>query len=93
MTGDGYRLFIDDLRDSVSTPWTIARSSGQAIALLESCGCPFEITFDDNLGGDDTAMAVVNRLIELELDAGGRFIPSDLHSLPTAPIRSAKRIL
>ncbi|RKR45958.1 cyclic-phosphate processing receiver domain-containing protein [Paraburkholderia sp. BL17N1] len=71
----GYRLFIDDLRDSVDPTWTIARSSAEAIALLLQDGCPEEISFDHDLGGEDTAMAVAKRLIDLDLDAKGAFIP------------------
>lgn len=71
----GYRLFIDDLRDPVDPAWTIARSSAEAIALLLERGCPDEISFDHDLGGDDTAMAVARRLIDLDLDANGVFIP------------------
>lgn len=35
------------------------------------------ISFDHDLGGDDTAMVVVKRLIELDMDADGSFIPRD----------------
>ncbi|MDB5781272.1 cyclic-phosphate processing receiver domain-containing protein [Caballeronia mineralivorans] len=77
MTNTRYRLFIDDLRDPVLSSWTIARASAEAITLLETRGCPCEISFDHDLGGDDTAMAVVKRLIEMDLNAGGRFIPDD----------------
>jgi hypothetical protein len=70
-----YKLFIDDLREPVSPSWIVARTSSQAIALLEAQGCPVEISFDHDLGGDDTAMVVVNRLIEMDLDASGQFIP------------------
>lgn len=35
------------------------------------------ISFDHDLGGDDTAMVVVKRLIELDMDADGGFIPRD----------------
>jgi hypothetical protein len=70
-----YKLFIDDLREPVSSSWKVARTSAQAIALLEAQGCPVEISFDHDLGGDDTAMVVVNRLIEMDLDASGEFIP------------------
>ena len=71
----GYRLFIDDLREPVNPAWTIARSSADAIACLLEHGCPDEISFDHDLGGDDTAMAVAKRLIDLDLDSGGAFIP------------------
>jgi hypothetical protein len=72
-----YRLFIDDLRDPVASDWVIARTSVEAIAILESRGCPFEISFDHDLGGEDTAMVVAKRLVNMDLDADGRFIPAD----------------
>jgi hypothetical protein len=72
-----YRLFIDDLREPIDPNWRIARTSADAIATLETLGCPCEISFDHDLGGDDTAMIVVKRLIDLDLDAGGDFIPHD----------------
>ncbi|SEB99412.1 hypothetical protein SAMN02787142_0689 [Burkholderia sp. WP9] len=77
MTNASYRLFIDDLRTPVSTSWVIARTSAEAITLLETRGCPREISFDHDLGGDDIAMIVVKRLIEMDLDADGHFIPND----------------
>jgi hypothetical protein len=77
MMKSAYRLFIDDLRDPVVSSWVIARTSAEAIALLETCGCPSEISFDHDLGRDDTAMTVVKRLIEMDLNASGRFIPSN----------------
>nr|WP_254699772.1 cyclic-phosphate processing receiver domain-containing protein [Trinickia violacea] len=45
--------------------------------MLETRGCPCEISFDDDLWGDDTAMVVVKRPIEIDLDAAGRFIPAN----------------
>lgn len=71
-----YRLFIDDLRSPASPGWVVARDSNTAIRLLEARGCPAEISFDHDLGGDDTAMVVVRRLVELDLDAGGTYIPN-----------------
>ncbi|WP_091782811.1 cyclic-phosphate processing receiver domain-containing protein [Paraburkholderia steynii] len=74
-----YRLFIDDIRDPSSPDCVIARDSATAIAIIEAKGCPAEISFDHDLGGADTAMPVVKRLIELDLDAAGTYIPSHFH--------------
>lgn len=75
MTHSRYRLFIDDLREPTSPDWVIARTSAEALEVLQTQGCPDEISFDHDLGGEDTAMVVVRRLIELDLDAEGTFIP------------------
>ena len=77
MTHSRYRLLIDDLSDPASSTWIVARTSSEAISLLELPGCPYEISFDHDLGGDDTAMAVVKKLIETDLDSDGRSIPED----------------
>jgi len=74
-----YRLFIDDLRNPTSPDWIVARDSASAVKILETRGCPMEISFDHDLGGDDTAMPIVRRLIDLDLDAGGQYIPEDFH--------------
>lgn len=33
-------------------------------------------SFDHDLGGDDIAMRVVKRMVEIDLDGGGKFIPA-----------------
>ncbi|ENH6339639.1 hypothetical protein ABWH74_002989 [Burkholderia vietnamiensis] len=72
-----YRLFIDDIRDPMEPDWYVARTSSEAIMLLETLGCPREISFDHDLGGTDTAMLVVKRLVEIDLDSGGVFFPNN----------------
>jgi len=74
-------LFIDDLRDPPEGRYydSVARSSDAALAMMEQDGCPGFISFDHNLGGDDTAMRVVNK----DMDEPG-WIPGnftwDVHS-------------
>jgi len=93
MTTGNYRLFIDDLRDPVTSSWVKARTSAEAIALLETRGCPSEISFDHDLGGDDTAMIVVKRMIEMDLDDSGLFIPCDFtFSVHSANLVGAENI-
>ncbi len=70
-----YRLFIDDIRAPIAEDWLVARTSSEALGLMANRGCPIEISFDHDLGGDDTAMVVVKRMIELDIDAKGGFIP------------------
>ena len=59
-----YKLFIDDERHPVTDDWMIARSSQEAIELLQYYGIPQEIAFDHDLGGDDTSMRYIRALID-----------------------------
>lgn len=70
-----YRMFIDDLRNPPDDSWVIARTSSDALEYMRGHGCPMEISFDHDLGGDDIAMRVVKRMVEIDLDASGKFIP------------------
>ena len=65
-----YKLFIDDERFPVenSGEWVIVRNSQQAIATVYQKGMPRFISFDHDLGGDDTSMNFVRRLLEELLD-------------------------
>ena len=74
------KLFIDDLREPPSEEWCVTRSSEETIAYPQKGGCPEMISFDHDLGGEDTAMTVVHWLIERDLDQPG-FIPSDFEFL------------
>lgn len=90
MMANMYAMFIDDERFPTENrvkiqkkpegqvrlvPMIIARSSKEAIVHLEVDGCPEFISFDHDLGGEDTAMSVVRYLIDRDLDADGNFIP------------------
>lgn len=74
-------LFIDDLRDSSyvnnNNNLTTVRSSREAIDFVSNFGCPDFISFDHDLGGDDTAMIFVKWLIEKDMDNNGEIIPSN----------------
>jgi hypothetical protein len=58
------RLWIDDLRAPPDDTWTWVQSSAHAIALLEIQNFDI-ISFDHDLGGNDTAMRVVDWLDEV----------------------------
>lgn len=77
-----YDMYIDDLRippaDS-DRHFHLVRSSGQAIAYVELHGCPEFVSFDHDLGGEDTSMVFIKWLIEKDLDMKGEFIPEDFH--------------
>ena len=69
------KLFIDDERFPVTNDFVIVRTSTEAKAFVEKFGCPNFISFDHDLGGDDTSMVFIKWLIERDLD--DKIIPSD----------------
>ena len=71
-----YRMYIDDIRSPKGDFHIIARSSKDAITDMETQGCPVFISFDHDLGGNDTAMEVVKYMVNRDLDNPG-FIPLD----------------
>lgn len=67
-----WALFLDDERHPPNDgrPWLIARSTAEAMALLDSNGWPEYVSFDHDLGGDDTSMVFLRRVIDRLLDEG-----------------------
>lgn len=66
-----YRLFLDDERypsDKDKLDWVIARSSAEAQAVVESKGTPSFISYDHDLGGEDTSIVFIHWLIERSLN-------------------------
>ena len=61
-----YKLYIDDLRSPPNDDWVIARSSAKAISVIKSLGFPKEISFDHDLGEDDTAMKVAKWIVNTD---------------------------
>ncbi len=66
----GYKLFIDDLKDPPGNPdeWVVVRSSAAAIAHVKEWGPPGYISFDHDLGGEDTSIVFIDWLIGQMLD-------------------------
>jgi hypothetical protein len=58
------KLFIDDERYPVTDDWAIARTSQEAITHVQTHGMPIEISFDHDLGGDDTSMLFLHWLAD-----------------------------
>lgn len=69
-----YKMFIDDERFPITDDWVIVRSSLDAAATVLEKGFPVEISFDHDLGGDDTSMIFIKWMIEQILD-GALTIP------------------
>lgn len=66
-----YKLFIDDERfppDVSYNEWVVTQSSNDAIWAVESYGLPQYISFDHDLGGEDTSIVFINWLINHMLD-------------------------
>ena len=63
-----YKLFIDDLRFPVTDDWVVARQSGDAINIVQQNGFPQEISFDHDLGYDDTSIRFLNWIAEALMD-------------------------
>ena len=65
-----YKLFIDDERFPAGCPddWVIVRSSIAAQKAVMEFGLPEFISFDHDLGGDDTSRKFVIWLIDWMLD-------------------------
>lgn len=63
-----YKLFIDDERFPATDDWVIVRSSQEAIAMIIEYGMPYFISFDHDLGGEDTAIRVIRWIIDSFLD-------------------------
>lgn len=68
-----YKLFIDDEREPVGDDWIVARSSFDAAVIVAIGGVPSYISFDHDLGEDDTVMTFLKWLADTCLDDGTTF--------------------
>ncbi len=85
-------LFLDDERFPAEALWEfdaimMARSSVEAQVMVEKMGLPKSISFDHDLGGDDTGFKFMWWLIDGHLD--GRW---DLSSINSIQIHSANEV-
>lgn len=55
-----WELFLDDVRFPVNLEAHIARSSYDALWMIEHRGMPYHIDFDHDLTGQDTAMNLLS---------------------------------
>lgn len=78
------KLFLDDLRNPPDDTWWVARSSKAGIDFLLAYGMPDEISFDHDLGGDDTAMVFINTMIEMVLDGNLKIHPEFDYTIHSA---------
>lgn len=59
-----YKMFIDDVRNPPPGDWVVVRSSDEALAYVQANGMPAFISFDHDLGGDDTTMVFLRKLVD-----------------------------
>lgn len=65
------RLWIDDVRLPPSIDWIWAKTSAEALFAFREFNV-LEVSFDHDLGGDDTALNVANFVEDCVLNAGMR---------------------
>jgi len=58
-----YKMFLDDVRYPPDASWILAKNSEEAAEIVEILGVPKFISFDHDLGGNDTAMVFLKWLI------------------------------
>lgn len=56
------KLFIDDIRNPSSNDFVVVRSTNDAIETVKHTWPSF-ISFDHDLGGDDTSMVFLRRMV------------------------------
>ncbi|QQN68140.1 cyclic-phosphate processing receiver domain-containing protein [Comamonas testosteroni] len=79
MTNNGrINLFLDDERfpPNQGGPWHVVRSTEEAADYVSNNGVPDLISFDHDLGGEDTAIRFVNWLINRDLESPGFIGPN-----------------
>ena len=70
------KLFIDDERFPVGDDWVVVRTSQEAIDYVVALGrIPDYVSFDHDLGGDDTSKVFINWLIDKLIDKVYTFPP------------------
>ena len=71
-----YKLFIDDIRNPTTSDWIVARSSAGALRTVQRFGMPHTISFDHDLGEEDTTINFLNWMEKRLLD-GTYVFPKD----------------
>jgi hypothetical protein len=73
-------LFIDDIRDPPEGDWIVVRSSSEGIEHIKANGMPCFISFDHDLGGEDTTMVFLRKLVETVWDGSEKPPEYTVHS-------------
>ena len=92
-----YKLFLDDERfpPDDGNVWLIARSSSEAIDTVIKQGTPDFISFDHDLGNDDTAMRFIWFLIESHIEGSLESFPTNyyVHSQNPVGVQNIKSLM
>lgn len=92
-----YNLFIDDERfpPNDGREWVIARSSQEAIFTVVARGVPIFVSYDHDLGGDDTSIRFITWMIDRYLDGELGTFPVDyaIHSQNPVGARNIAELL
>ena len=75
-----YRMFIDDIRNPPPGDWVVVRSSSEALEYIQTNGMPEFISFDHDLGGDDTTMVFLRSLVKSLWDGTNNIPDYTVHS-------------
>lgn len=78
------KIFIDDERNPPSDDYVVVRSTNDAIEYIKNNGMPEFISFDHDLGGEDTTMIFLKRLMNEIWD--GKSNPPDYQIHSANPI-------
>jgi hypothetical protein len=72
-------LYLDDIRwPPKGRDWKIVRDVAEAVEYCQENGCPRMVSFDHDLGdGIPTGFDFAKWLCEMDMDCGGKFIPTD----------------
>lgn len=63
-----YKLFLDDIRAPPSEDWVLARSFTEACIILKTKGFPWLVSFDHDLGEENSGYDFAHVLIEEDLN-------------------------
>lgn len=74
-----WKLFLDDERFPAAkdTDFLIARSFEEAVAHMQTQGCPIFISFDHDLGLEKSGYDLAKYIVEQDLDSNLTFIPKE----------------
>lgn len=61
------KIFLDDLRDPPDQDWVVIRSYANAVSYMSTHGIPEFISFDHDLGLEETGYDLAKWMVEMDL--------------------------